>query len=183
MKITVKIFVLLLATLLATTTALATQTGYAGKLWDSDTPPSPWQYGATIYATNCLADGTLLGTAFYGETQVSAGTSTFDVDWKDGGAPDAPNDGDYVCLYVVFNAGSSGTPTPVLTDPQPVLFFVSGHINFGNIQSGTGPNAVELVDFSVAPQSSGNTWLPYILLVGSVALVSGAVAVIRKRKA
>jgi len=54
--------------------------------------------------------------------------------------------------------------------------------NLGNIDTNRGPTALELVDFSVTPQSSNNTWLPFVLLIGSVALVSGAVTVIRKRR-
>jgi hypothetical protein len=55
--------------------------------------------------------------------------------------------------------------------------------NLGNIDTNRGPTALELVDFSVTPQSSNNTWLPFVLLIGSVALVSGAVTIIRKRRA
>jgi hypothetical protein len=53
-----------------------------------------------------------------------------------------------------------------------------GHFVVGN---GEDPTLITLE--SVSASSSGNTWLPFVLLVGSVALVSGTVAFLRKRKA
>ena len=79
------------------------------------------------------------------------------------------------CTAPVSNPGTY--TVDFAQNPLPIPF------NAGFIETGTGPNAIELVDFSVTPQASGNTWLPFVLLIGSVALVSGAVAVIRKRKA
>ena len=176
MKTTAKIFFLIIFTLLFSTNAHA-QTGYSGSIWDSDTPPAPWEHGAMIYATNCTADGTPLLSKHYGTTEVLAGTSTFSASWIT-----TPDPGDFVCLYVIFQHGGVDQPGDTVTHSIGYANFIPGNMNFGSIRTGTGPNSIQLVDFSATQQSSNNTWLPYILLVGSVALVSGTVAVIRKRK-
>jgi hypothetical protein len=178
MKRTAKFIILLFAILLTSTTASA-HSGYSGYLWDSASPPAPWEHGATIYAINCNADGSIIGDELYGTTVLGIGETSFSEDW---GGPQFPGINDYVCLYVSFNFGGTGQPTDVITEAIPYLSFVAGRMNFGNIQTGTGPTAVELVDFNVTSQTNSNNWLPFILLVSSIALVSGAVTLIRKRR-
>ena len=85
-------------------------------------------------------------------------------------------------VYVLYSFAdaANGTPssqTETFVELPPVEPYVL------NIVTDTGPTAIELTEFSVTTQSSSNIWLPFVLLVGSVALVSGAVAVIRKRRA
>jgi hypothetical protein len=53
-----------------------------------------------------------------------------------------------------------------------------GHFVVGN---GEDPTLVTLENISIS-SSSGNTWLPFVLLAGSVALVGGAVGFLRKRR-
>lgn len=89
---------------------------------------------------------------------------------------------DFTCSMGVAGCDAS------VSDPQTqtIQFTQNGlpiSFNAGFVETGTGPNALDLVDFSVTSQSSSNTWLPFVLLIGSVALVSGAVTVIRKRRA
>jgi len=92
----------------------------------------------------------------------------------------APATGETVTIYITLT-GTDGNPSTYITSfQQPLIDLGTFTINH---QTGTGPNAIELSEFSVNSQSSANTWLPFLLLVGSVALVSGAVTVIRKRRA
>ena len=163
------IFAVSLIAFMATTPALAFD-GVSGLIIDEKNG-DPWAWEATVYAWNSI-DYTVYinGTSFTG--------GSFAIDWDT-----IPPLGAEIEVFIVY-----GDPPGTYPAPTPASIFIrqlppSGHYPLGNISTGTGPNAIELVDFSVTPQSSGNIWLPFVLLAGSVALVSGAVAVVRKRKA
>jgi len=84
-------------------------------------------------------------------------------------------------VIITFNPNAAPPHNPASQTTAFGQNNAGGNINL-TVQINAGPTAVELTDFSVTSQTS-STWLPFALLVGSVVLVGGAVAVIRKRKA
>jgi hypothetical protein len=92
-----------------------------------------------------------------------------------------PSDETELVLVIDPGAGTQGDPAPFkiegFTLPSPNIPFPrSLEINGPNF----GPNAV--VVQSLSTQNAVAAWLPYVLVIGSLALVSGALAVARKRR-
>ncbi len=168
-----KFFFLLVAVLIAMLVAPTSAQAYSGvdlQVRDNKTNDF-WSWGGTVYIYNNTTSTMITSTPLiYG---------IVNIDYAPGPLPSM---GDSITIFIVTTPGPDGSPG-VLEHTYTELSFVPGHYPAPTIQTGTGPNAIELVDFSVTPQSGGNTWLPFVLLIGSVALVSGAVAVVRKRKA
>ena len=168
-----KFFIVLVAVIVAMLVSPLPAQAYSGidlQVRDNKTNDF-WSWGGTVYVFNNTT-GALI-------TQTPLIEGVINLDYAPGALPSM---GDSITIYVVTLPGPEGSPG-VLEHTYTELIFVPDHYPVPTIQTGTGPNAIELVDFSVSPQASGNTWLPFVLLIGSVALVSGAVTVLRKRKA
>lgn len=139
----------------------------------------PWVHGGsiTVYGTVAGASPPIAITA---PAPINTSTGIYSASYTQ--APDL-----FTTVYIVatFTNGGEGTPSnQVITITEAPSGSVPCTPDYQqNITLDTGPNAIELKDFSVTTQSSTNTWLPFVLLVGSVALVSSAVTVIRKRRA
>jgi hypothetical protein len=165
------------------TVAFAAHTGVMGKLWDNADPATTWEYGAQIVAAECNAAGDMSGE-YYGCDNADV-TGTFSFTWGTencadvSGGMDTPGSGDYVCLYIMWGDGPAGTPSDTQTDPKPYIQFVTRHMDFGNIQSGTGANAVTLTD--VAAQSPGQ-WVLITLAIVALVGVGGVVLLLRRRR-
>jgi len=137
-----------------------------------------------IYVSGSVS-GTLLDTG----TLTTPGDPVLDFTCAyDGACPPgygttltAPAANETVNIYIILSGTVDNPSTIIASFQQPPLGVDLGTFSITR-NTGTGPNAIELAEFSVTSKSSGNFWLPFALLVGSVALVSGAVAVIRKRK-
>ena len=169
--------------------------GVEGDVLDSFTL-QPWTHGGEVFVLN-LNTGALIATCalliadapplevgdfqcIYGTDGLGTGATL--------GPPPANSDQvrviiDYTCPVIPANCTGFADPPANTEYTFTELSFLTSNANTGSLQTGTGPNAIELVDFSVTTQSSSNTWLPFFLLIGSVALVSGAIILIRKRKA
>ena len=190
-KLFILIAVMLVAAMVFPVPAYA-YTGVQGRVIDSKTKTA-WQNGGDVWVIN-NSTGDIEATG-----SLDPVTGAFSINWGDDalgfGAVNAdatpPQTGENIEFVIDFGCAFSltlGCP-PVNGTPAMISFaFTQNGIpiqfNAGtNIETGTGPTALELVDFSVTPQSSNNTWLPFVLLIGSVALVSGAVTIIRKRRA
>jgi len=169
-KFLVLSLVVLVAMLAVPTSAFA-WSGVKGEVRDSLTG-GLWGWGGTVWVINESAGGTLVG-----EGDIVGGL--INITYESGKEP-AFND--LITVYIYPNPQPAGSPG-MLTRSYTEVPEITVQYDFGNVMTNTGPNALELVDFSVASQSPSNTWLPLVLLVGSVALVSGAITVIRKRKA
>jgi len=168
-----KFFIVLLAVLVVMLVSPLPAHAYSGidlQVRDNRTNDF-WSWGGTVYIFNETTQTLITSTPLiYGIVS---------VDYPSGLEPSM---GDSIKIYIATTPGPEGAPG-VLEHSYTELTFILGHYSGETIQTGTGPNAIELVDFSVTPQASGNMWLPFALMIGSVALVSGAIAVLRKRKA
>ena len=185
-KLFLLVAVILVAAMVFPTPAYA-WTGVTGQVIDS-LNLDPWAYGGQVWVVN-NTNGTILIAAeldINGAFNFAWLTDTLGPLGVCGGSPcvdatAAPASTNSLELVIIPYPGPNGTPGVISrTFNQNVI---PARYNPGYLETGTGPTALELVDFSVTPQSSNNTWLPFVLLVGSVALVSGAVTVIRKRRA
>jgi len=152
----------------APTTAFA-YSGVQGDLVDQVTG-HPWSNGGYIYIWNITA-GVMAGQgAFTG--------GSYSIPYTNQPNPGPPS-ADQLVIYILPAVGSAG-PSPTVISPSFIESGISSPYQVGTLTVQAGPNSVELVDFSVTSESRGNSWLPFILLIGSVVLVTGAVFVIRK---
>ena len=128
----------------------------------------PWSWGGYVYIWNQTA-GVIAGEgSFVG--------SSYNISYS---IP--PDPGDQIFVYILATRGPNGAPPQLISPP----FLESGipiSYQVGTLVAQSGPNSVELVEFSVAPQTSSNFWLPFILLFGSIILVVGSIYLIRKRR-
>jgi len=179
-----------LSLLCVTVVLAAGQTGVSGRLWDSSSPAQPWEHGARVVAVECTSAGAI-GAKRYGCDNASTSSGTygrFNFAWNDGTSctgvsvndPDGPDSGDtgWVCLYIIWNDGGSGQPPDMLTAPQQWMDFADVRMNFGNVQSTTGPTAITLANVTAG---SANLWLPVGLAALSVVAV-GALIISRRRR-
>jgi hypothetical protein len=111
----------------------------------------------------------------------------FDFAWGTNNCSDVPSvessgpgggDAGWVCLYLVWNDGGTGQPPDMLTAPQQYVGFINSRMNFGNIQSRTGPTAITLANVTA---QSANLWLPVGLAALSV-LAVGTLLITRRRR-
>ena len=167
MKRTFKILVIVFASLLVVTTAYA-WTGVDGKAVDSKTGAG-WAHGGTAYAVSSV-DG-MLGTY---PLSTAAGT-----EGEFSGAYTA-TPGATITVYIVFSPGPNGTPA-TNSDCTFIDVAIPVHYGCGNILTGTGPTAITLADLT-AESSAANPWLPAILVVGALAVVSGGLVVVRRKR-
>ncbi len=163
-------------------------TGVSGRLFDGlpgdGDSDLPWTNGANIYAINCDASGAIIGDEIYATIVVPgegdagydpANAGRFADPWLTDdlllGGLTSPDGTDYVCLYVQWGAGSVNTPPDTLTAPIRNLLFINSNMSFGNIQSGTGPTAIQLQQIDV---TTTNTFLPIgmsLLLLAGISFV------------
>lgn len=199
-KLVLVLFLVIFIGLVAPSPA-ASYTGISGRVIDSKTLTA-WLNGADVWIVNNSQGGAIIATG-----ALSLVDGSFSLTWgTDGlnyasvgslGAP--PSAGDQVEVIIDFTcgfraAGNPGVPAPPATCPPingtpatigisigqnsiPIIYSVGT-----NLETGTGPTSVQLVDFSVSQPATQNPWLPYVLLVGSVVLVTGAVTILRKRR-
>lgn len=166
------VLLVVLVALMAVGPAFA-YTGISGTVTENKTGGNlAWIYGGTVTVQAIdLAAPAGLVLCGAGSLNVPAGTYNFSFA---SGCTSQSNP--YYVITLDLNAGPNGKPAAQTvgrgngSDPLVVDFVTN-----------TGPTAVELTDFSVAPQA--NNWLPFVLLIGSVALVGGAVTLLRKRRA
>jgi hypothetical protein len=163
------LFIVVMISLLITPTQVFAFTGVSGNVEDTVTG-DPWAWGGYVYLVN-QTTGELAG-------QGSFTGSSFNIDYSV-----QPSNNDQIMVYVFPNSGPEGTPPYVFSGPHNEVSAIPAPLPVGTMVLQSGPNSIELVDFSVTPQSNVSTWLPFILLVGSVILVGGAVTIIRKRQA
>jgi hypothetical protein len=163
------LFVIVTIALLITPTQAFAFTGISGYLVDAING-DPWNYGGYVYIGNQTA----------GEV---AGEGSFSGDYFEITYTNPPSDGDQLIVYIFPNTGPEGTPPYIISGPHTEATIIPVYLPLGTLVVQSGPTSVELVDFSITPQSNGNTWLLFVLLVGSVALVSGAVVILRKKRA
>jgi hypothetical protein len=90
-----------------------------------------------------------------------------------------PNSGETVNIYIILTGTTDDPSTITRSFVQPPIPLGTYSISQG---TDSGPTAVDLVEFNVTSQTNSSNWLPFILLVSSIALVSGAVTLIRKRR-
>lgn len=190
MKRLAKVLVCVVAfSLIVATTVLAAHTGVKGRLWDSSDPAQPWEYGARVVALECTSDGEILDQVYACDNASTDPAGWFDFAWGTNNcagvslndtAPAGPSGKDtmWVCLYVIWNSGSMGQPPDLRTPPREFMEFITDRMNFGNIQSGTGPVALTLTGLST---ESINFWLPAGLAAISLVAV-GAVVMGQKRR-
>ncbi len=152
----------------------------------------PWTNGGEVWVVNN-------STGDVEATGLLDASGNFSIVWGIAGLPGIPVDtdatppqpGEQIEIIIDYTCSITGplpTCPPPLGVPATTSFIFTQSIvpimrSTGFIYTGTGPNAIELVDFQVTSQSGGSNWLPFALLIGSLVLVSGAVTVIRKRKA
>ena len=129
-----------------------------------------WSWGGDVYVYDNTSSTLLAGPV---ALPAAALTISYNV---------APSMNDSITIYVITDPGPEGSPG-VLSHTYSELSFVPGVYPAPTIQTGTGPTSLDLVNFTVNSQTNASPWLPYILLVGSVILVSGAVTLLRKRRA
>jgi hypothetical protein len=188
-----KLFVLIVAILI---TALATpdmayawqnincDTGDGSECEVIDAYGDAWTHGFTVEIIGATSLNTLCGPFNFDGT-----VSTFSV----------PCPGPYPSesgLWVVVdpNPGPQGDPGPFPDyngDPQGGIWQSIQALHWPGIGDGeltneydteSGPNAIVLKDFSARTSAASPSWLPYVLVVGSLALVSGALTIVRKRR-
>ena len=184
---------IVLSLLVVTVAVAAGNTGVKGRLWDSGDPPQPWEHGARVIALECTSAGAIDDQVYgcdnanatgpdnqYGRFEYVWGTNNCTgVSLDDDGDPGPSGTDTYwVCLYLVWNDGGTGQPPDMLTAPQQYVDFVETSMNFGNIQSGTGPTAITLSNVTA---QSANLWLPVGLAVLSVLIVSALLITRRLR--
>ena len=160
---------ILLIALMVTPTPAFAYSGVTGRVIDGSTG-SGWTHGGSVLIINDT-QGSIAGSGSLNPD------GTFSVSYSI--PPSLDNE---LYVYITLTPGSEGTPDPVSSD---IYSEQSGARTYdvGDIQVGTGPNSIELVEFSVSPQSNSNTWLPFVLLAGSVVLLGGAVLVTRRLRA
>jgi hypothetical protein len=184
---------------LAVPAPVTAYSGMSGGVIDSRNL-DPWLNGADIWIVNNTQGGAIVATG-----TLNTADGTFNLAWgqddlnyfANGGIPllFPPASGDQVELIIDFSCGYSSiyganpaTCPPLNGTPTTMSFSITQNAipiryNLGtNNETGTGPTSVQLVDFSVSQPAPQNTWLPYVLLIGSVILVSGAVTILRKRR-
>jgi hypothetical protein len=166
-KIMLLIIILLVALVAVPTPAFA-YSGVTGQVRNASTGQG-WTFGGAVYIINTTQNN------FAGQGSLNS-DGTFTVPYN----LVSPDVGNSLYVYIVLNPGSEGTPDP-LSSSQFSNNSSTNSYDVGVLNVGSGPNSIELVDFSVTPQSGSNFWLPYILLICSIILVGGLVTWMRKR--
>lgn len=169
-----KKFAVLLVLLLALVMVMPTYaySGVSGSVYDNY--GEPWQHGFTVYLI-----GTVSGSANQqlhpaGGYVISAGTSTFNVAFDT-----IPDDGTDVTVVIVFNDGGEGTPRVQQYRNEFTQFsFITDAYSLGNIDTGTGPLAVNLDSFGGGATNS----LPIVAGLGLVMLAGVSIFALRRRQ-
>jgi hypothetical protein len=177
-KLFILMAVMLILALALPTAALAVWTSFSGIL--NDYYGNPYTNGCNVYVHGKAhrvwnPANPLPQLPNYGASTCD-GSGNFTV-----AVSGVPSDETELVLVIDPGAGTQGDPAPFkiegFTLPSPNIPFPrSLEINGPNF----GPNAV--VVQSLSTQNAVAAWLPYVLVIGSLALVSGALAVARKRR-
>jgi hypothetical protein len=151
--------------------------GVSGQVVDGASS-DPWIHGGQVWVIN-MTNGNNLATGNLN------GDGTFAINFGDDGVGcgcinNVSLPGHSLQVVVIPNAGPSGAPGAIFEDFQqnsiPIPYPT------GYLYTDTGPTAVELADLSVTSQTRSAAWLPIVLLVGSILLVSSAVVIVRKKR-
>ena len=167
MKTKILICIILFVAVFAAPSPVIAYTGVSGDVVDAITG-DPWSWGGYVYIWNQTAgliagEGTFTGSSYNIPYSIQ------------------PTVGDQLFVYILADRGPRGAP-PLLISPPYSETGITISYQVGTLVAQSGPNSVELIDFSVSPQTSNIFWLPFILLIGSVILVVGSVYLIRKRR-
>jgi len=176
-KLTILIIALILTALITPSPAYAYDNFNATLL---DFYGDPWTWGGTVRLVNPIDLNDYCSSVPF-----SGSTVTIYCPPTEGGPPFDPYYGGQSFLWMVIDpaAGPQGDPGEIWVQVQAAHWPGIGDYNHPSpIFTGTGPNAIVLKDFSLTSSTAGPSWLPYILVVGSLALVSGALVLVRKKQ-
>jgi LPXTG-motif cell wall-anchored protein len=169
MKFRTKVLFILLASLFVFTTASA-YTGVIGTIQDAYGDPWGYDFTITAYNQDPPYEEYINPTTQFDET--------IDESWDIIPPPSAH----HITVVITFDdcfPDCTSIPNPI------VVSFPSNAkqapYDLGTMSTGTGPNAIVLSNLT-ATSAAANPWLAAFIVVGALALVSGGVVVVRKKR-